>query len=280
MPVHNEEPYVAAALASLREQSYPNLEVVVSDNASTDRTFEICTQHAAEDPRIRVVRFEQNRGATANFQHVLDQARGRYFLWASGHDLWSPNFVAECVALLESNDRACLAFASSNWIDADSAPLTKASGWTDTRGLGPVARFFTILWGNMHPILALMRTSELRAYGPVPSMVGSDLAMLAALALRGDFVHATQATWSRREFRTEPQYGDKLKRYASSEFGLTQSRFARAFPLLALPIALMRIVFRSNIPAIDKLLTVIALLPSLALRYLTGRRAPIYEAKD
>jgi len=274
VPVYNEERFIAAALASLRAQDYPNLEVIVSDNASTDRTFAICQQLAAADPRIRVERAQENRGATANFQYVLDQARGTYFMWASGHDLWSPSLVTECVRSLEYNENTCIAFATSNWIGIDDEPLSKTSGWCDTRGLGPVARFFTILWGNMHPILGLMQIDQLRACGPMPALIGGDLVLLAGLALRGNFVHAIGATWSRREFRAETGYEDKVKRYTSTQFGVVKSRLGRMFPLLALPVALINLVFRSNIPALDKFMTLIALIPSLALRYLVGRRKP------
>ena len=274
MPLHNEERFINAALESLRAQDYPNFEIIVSDNASTDRTFEICQQLAATDPRIRLERAQENRGATANFQYVLDQARGTYFMWASGHDLWSPNLVTECVNSLECNHSACIAFATSSWIGVDDETLQKMSGWSDTRGLGPAARFFTILWGNMHPILGLIRADQLRACGPIPALVGGDLVLLAGLALRGDFTHATQATWSRREFRAETGYEDKVKRYTSAQFGIVKSRLGRIFPLLALPIAMIKLVFRSNIAAFDKFMLLIALIPSLALRYLVGRRKP------
>ena len=70
MPLHNEERFINAALESLRAQDYPNFEIIVSDNASTDRTFEICQQLAATDPRIRLERAQENRGATAGFSRL------------------------------------------------------------------------------------------------------------------------------------------------------------------------------------------------------------------
>jgi len=275
MPIYNEERFIHAALASLRAQDYPNLEIVISDNASTDRTFEICQEHAAQDSRILVTRIAENRGASANFQCVLEQTKGVYFMWASGHDLWSPNLVTECVALLEANQSACIAFASSNWIGTEGESLSKSSGWTDTRGLAPAARFFTIFWGNMHPVLGMMRASEIRGKQPIPPIVGGDLVLLSDLALRGDFVHASRATWFRREFRTETNYDDKIKRYKSPQFGIARTRFSRFFPFLALPVALIKVVLKSDIPRLDKFATLIALMPSLVLRYLVGRRKPI-----
>lgn len=273
VPVFNEERFIDSALTSLRSQDYPNLEIVISDNASTDRTLEICQRHASEDLRIRIESAIENRGAIANFRHALDMASGTYFMWGAGHDLWTANLVSECVALLEANDQACLAFASSRWIGVDDEPLARASGWSDTRDLAATARFFTIFWGNMHPVVGVIRTDRLRECSPIPGMVGGDLVLLADLALRGSFLHATNSCWSRREFRVEKHHDDKLKRYASVSTGITKSRFSRMFPLLGLPFALIKVVLRSRIPVVDKLAVVAALIPSLPLRYLVGRRS-------
>lgn len=273
VPVFNEERFIDSALASLRNQDYANLEIVISDNASTDRTLEICRRHAAEDPRIRIETAPENRGAMANFQHALDMASGTYFMWGAGHDLWTSNVVSECINLLEANKRAALAFASSRWIGVANEPLAKASGWSDTRDLAPTARFFTTFWGNMHPVVGVIRTDHLRTCTPMRNMVGGDLVLLANLALRGGFLHATEACWSRREFRVERDYDDKLKRYASASTRIASSRFARMFPLFELPFALVKVVLKSAIPVVDKLLIVATLIPSLPLRYLVGRRS-------
>lgn len=275
MPIHNEALHVDAALSALRAQDYQHLEIIVCDNASTDETVAICRRHAEADPRIRLEVAGQNIGVTGNFRKAFELARGEYFMWASGHDLWSPDLVRECVQLLQDNPTACLAHASSDWIGPQGERLGKQSGWTDTRGLDPVARFFTIFWGNMHPVLGVMRSDQLRACGPLPAIVGGDLVLLADLALRGDFVHAALPRWSRRELRSEASYQQKVDRYSSSSFGVTRSRLGRAFPLMALPWALVKLVLRARIGVLDKLAALAVLLPSLALRYRVGRRGVV-----
>lgn len=272
VPLYNEERFLDASLASLRAQDYPNLEIILSDNASTDRTLEICERHAAEDSRIRIERSVENRGAIANFQHALDCARGDCFMWASGHDLWTPNLISKCARLLLSDANACIAFGSSQWIDAQDNPLAQTSGWTDTRGMPAIARFFTTFWGNMHPVLGLMLTAQLRACAPMRNITGADLVLLSELALNGHFVHATQATWYRREFRVETSYQDKLKRYASVKVAISKTWFQRSFPLLQLPLALIGVVLRSSLSFVDKMILLPALLTSFPLRYLVGRR--------
>ncbi len=273
LPVYNEERFIDASLRSLREQDYPNVDILICDNASTDSTLSICERHAAEDSRIRIDRAPSNRGAVANFRRAFDLARGKYFMWASGHDLWSPNLLSECASQLNQNEGACIAFACSRWIDADGAQMMRASGWTDTRGMLPAARGFTILWGNMHPILGLIRTESLRSCQPMQNLVGGDLVLLMELALRGDLVHAPKASWSRREFRTETRYEDKLQRYISIETNIVRSPMQRMFPLLQLPSALIRVVWRSGLPLSDRMMMLLALAASLPLRYQTGRGA-------
>lgn len=273
VPIYNEERFLDASLLSLRAQDYPNLEILISDNASTDGTLAICERHAREDPRIRVSRVEVNCGPVPNFQRALTLASGEFFMWAAGHDVWSPNLISECVALLKENPEASLAFGSSCWIDAEGAPMERFSGWTDTRGMAPIARLFTIFWGNMHPVLGLMRAAQLRACAPMPNLAGGDLVLLSELALRGDFLHAPRALWSRREFRTERTYDDKLKRYASTSSRISRSRLQRWFPLLRLPLALVQSVRRSPLTTFDKLAVVLVLLCSLPLRYRVGRRS-------
>lgn len=88
LPVYNGQRYLREAIDSLLAQTCTDFELLISDNASTDSTSEICREYAAKDVRIRYIRQEQNLGAVANFQYVLDHARGRFFTWASDDDLW------------------------------------------------------------------------------------------------------------------------------------------------------------------------------------------------
>lgn len=271
LPVYNEQRFIDTTLAALRAQDWPNLEIIVSDNASTDGTWEIVQRHAAQDPRLRCERATQNRGLTANFLHVQALARGDYFMWAGGHDLWSSNWVSECAHLLRAHPDASIAFGSSLWIGADGQTLEKPVGWSDTRGMAPAARLFTVLWGNMHPVMGLMRLERLRACRPMPNLAGGDLVLLSELALRGSFLHAPAALWSRRDVHAESGYADKIRRYASTESGISRSALAKLFPLLKLPFALVGVVLRAPLGPLQKAAVLAALAPSLVLRYLVGK---------
>jgi len=101
MPIYNGEEYVRDALDSLLAQTHNNFELIISDNGSTDKTEQICRWYAARDSRIRYVRQAVNRGAVANFQFVLDEASGQFFMWAAYDDLWGPHFISDALTVME-----------------------------------------------------------------------------------------------------------------------------------------------------------------------------------
>src|ERR687886_314645 len=89
MPVRNGERYVEEALRSLLAQSFGDFEIVISDNASTDRTGAICRDYAAMDRRIRYRRQAANIGLANNLNAVVEMAYGRYFLMTHYDDIRS-----------------------------------------------------------------------------------------------------------------------------------------------------------------------------------------------
>ena len=100
MPVYNGELFIREALDSLLAQTFTDFELIISDNCSTDGTEAICREYADKDSRIRYVRQAENRGATANFKFVFDEAVGEYFMWAAADDIWNKDFLHHCTTLL------------------------------------------------------------------------------------------------------------------------------------------------------------------------------------
>lgn len=117
MPVFNGEKFIREALDSLLAQTFTDLELIISDNSSTDRTEAICREYAARDPRIRYVRQSENRGALANFQCVLDEAVGEYFMWASADDVWDARWIETLLPM--SATHQCLAYGLVQTIDVN-----------------------------------------------------------------------------------------------------------------------------------------------------------------
>jgi len=111
MPAYNGDSFITATLDSLAAQTYPNLEILVSDDASTDGTAAICARYAAEDERFRLIRQERNLGWVGNVNALLRAAEGDYLMLAFHDDLLMPTYVARLVEALEANPDAILAFS-------------------------------------------------------------------------------------------------------------------------------------------------------------------------
>lgn len=102
VPVYNEEAYIAETIKSLREQSFDDVEFYISDNASTDRTFEIICDLAAGDDRFTLHRQPENLGALTNFHKSLTQTESHYFMWLGGHDYLSPELIKNACKILDT----------------------------------------------------------------------------------------------------------------------------------------------------------------------------------
>ncbi|MDD2901687.1 MAG: glycosyltransferase, partial [Syntrophales bacterium] len=141
MPVYNGEKFLRQALDSLLAQDYRNFELIISDNASTDNTADICREYAARDHRIHFHQNDRNRGATYNFSRVRNLASGKYSIWAADHDLWHPTLITKCVEVLENDPEVVLAYPRGVRIDVANNPLHLCHNQIDTRKLSPPDRF-------------------------------------------------------------------------------------------------------------------------------------------
>ena len=120
MPVHNGERFVRQALESILTQDYRNFELIISDNASTDTTSEICQRYADQDARIRYVRNETNVGASPNHKRVFEMRRGDYFKWAAHDDECLPTFLSRCMSVFgEAPQSVVLVYPQSFIIDEE-----------------------------------------------------------------------------------------------------------------------------------------------------------------
>lgn len=200
LPVYNGQRYLETALRSLLAQTLGDFELIICDNASTDRTGEIARDFAATDRRITYVRNDRNVGANPNFQKALDLASGRFFKWAAVDDVHEPTFLEKCVAVLERDPSVVLAYTRSKLIDQDGNVLpTNADPpriGTGTRSV--VERFRASLeevW--CFAIFGVMRPALLRACMPM-SFYGSDKVLLAEMSLRGRFHRIEEPLFLRR----------------------------------------------------------------------------------
>jgi glycosyltransferase involved in cell wall biosynthesis len=209
MPVYNGEKYIGQALDSLLAQDYENFELIISDNASTDGTQEICDEYAMRDKRVRYYRNQQNMGAIWNFDRVFELSNGEYFMWAAADDLWHPTFISRCLSVIEEDPSVVLVYPRTMLIDSRGCSLGLTPDQIDTRGLGPVERYGRVIWyqGWCNMMYGVIRREVLAKTGRFRNIWGFDHVRLAELALRGSFAQIDEPLFYRRDSRShlEPE---------------------------------------------------------------------------
>lgn len=116
MPVYNGEKYLRSALDSLLAQTFGEFELIISDNASTDMTAEICKEYARRDARIKYIRQPENVGIFRNFEWVIRTAKAKYFMVACDDDLYDRTFLGTLMALLHADSSLDYAFSGFGYI--------------------------------------------------------------------------------------------------------------------------------------------------------------------
>lgn len=117
LPVYNGAATLASAIESLLAQTRGDFELLVSDNASSDATGEICRDFAKHDGRVRYVRNPTNVGAMNNFGSVLDHTESPFFMWAACDDTWLPTFVERNLAALEADAGVVCSVSQVEFVD-------------------------------------------------------------------------------------------------------------------------------------------------------------------
>lgn len=194
MPVFNGERYLAETLDSILVQTYTDFELIISDNASTDGTEEICRAYAARDHRIRYFRNGTNLGACRNFNRVFELSSGAYFKWAAHDDLCAPTFLERCVAVLDQDPAVVLCYSRARAIDEHGAVLLNYDSKPRASSPEPKERFYECICVD-HPqitivpvmVFGVVRASALRKTRLIGNYASSDGVLLGELALRGRF---------------------------------------------------------------------------------------------
>lgn len=104
IPTFNRPEGLARTLTSICSQTYRNLEIIVSDNASTDPAVRDVVNHiVGRDSRVSYHRHPENLGVMGNFSSLVPKAAGEFFMWAADDDRWEPFFIARCVEGLQAD---------------------------------------------------------------------------------------------------------------------------------------------------------------------------------
>lgn len=199
-PVYQGENFLDHSLSSARDQDFSAIEIVVSDNASTDDTAEIVKRHAAEDPRVMLLSQERNLGATGNYNAVFQACKTEFFAWNAHDDFSTSDFISSAVRALDAHPEAVVAIGTPFWVDEQDVKILSIEIPQDLDSTSPAKRFRSAARGAPAALVFGLYRSSVVAKGHLHGPYsGSDRAFVAEMMLYGTAVLAGSSEFYLRE---------------------------------------------------------------------------------
>ncbi len=201
VPVRNGARYIDGALSAIVAQKYDPLEVVISDNASSDSTPAICRAFSG-DARVTYLRFEDDSGAIENFNRAFRLTSGDLFCWAAHDDRMKDGYLQRCVDTLGRNPDAAMCVTSVEFIDSEGrlAGTFREGPELASPDLQTRLRSFLRRRG-WFLAYGLMRRDVLGNTGLLRPVAGTDVALLWEIVLRHRLCVVEDALFEYRSYR-------------------------------------------------------------------------------
>lgn len=200
IPVYNGERYLPVAVDSVLAQTYGDLELIICDNGSTDRTEAICRDYAQRDARVRYHRNTSNIGASGNFRRVFELSRGRYFRWLCSDDFMGARSLERCLAMLEAHADAAVVCTRAQFVDETGSQFKPYDAVQALPQTDPAERFRAAFdcdpWCNSaYGLIRRETLAKTALHRPFPA---SDKALIIELAIHGRFLEVDEPLFFRR----------------------------------------------------------------------------------
>jgi glycosyltransferase involved in cell wall biosynthesis len=242
IPTYNRSAGVQSTLMSLWAQEYPNLEIIISDNCSTDNTEEVIGEVSKKHSEVKYVRQASNIGMIRNFEFVLRQAKGKYFMWVADDDTVEEGVLQKYVTFLEDHSEYVLVSgAIKYWLDNKQDLSERGFNFEQkSSSLRVLGYYSKVVYGGM--IHGLMRR-ELTNGISLRNVIGNDYHFIANLAFRGEIKHFDFVGYHKNFGGTSKDF----KQYAKQ---IGDSDFAGNFPHIKMACdAFAEVMYRSEVYA-------------------------------
>jgi glycosyltransferase involved in cell wall biosynthesis len=252
IPVYNEEKHLAETIESAISQNFKDIEIIISDNGSSDKTPEIIKDYSSRYCSIQPILHDRNRGPAANFWTLLDNTKSKYVVILGGHDLFLPDYVGDAVAFLESNPDYVMAYPQSKLVDGNDELLGYRDSDIDTSGLSVQQRMMktvvNLSWCTCFH--GVFRTDILRKCPTLP-IQGADNLILFVTAYHGHIHFMGKLGILRRESRGETPEMVEKRRVAAGNYSATGSRFCTPLSVMSMEHILF-VLEKTRLSLIDK----------------------------
>jgi glycosyltransferase involved in cell wall biosynthesis len=200
VPVYNGERFLRQCIDSLLNQTFRDFRLVVSDNASTDRTREIAESYVAADSRVTYRRHAKNIGMYGNFDSLLRTAETKYVKLANADDYWSREMLGDALQQLESDSSVVLCYPLMTMIDAEGKIIERYGYRLHLLEDDPVIRFRRVLTEIrlVNQLMGVMRNDAARRLLPLLEHTLGDRILVAELSLHGKIFQVDKYQYFRR----------------------------------------------------------------------------------
>lgn len=205
MPVYNGASFLEATLETILGQTFTDFELVISDNASTDSTADICKKIAAKDSRVTYFQNTKNLGAAPNYNRLVELTSGQYFKWVAHDDPLDPAYLQKCIEVLDQHPDIVVCYPSTIMIDETGADTGADPRDTlDVYAETPHARLNGYLDSShrnrkCHAVFGVIRREALVKTALIGAYARSDFILLAELAILGKFKQLDEKLFFRLE---------------------------------------------------------------------------------
>jgi glycosyltransferase involved in cell wall biosynthesis len=218
MPAYNSEQTIRDSIECLLGQTLTNFELTISDNASTDSTWDIIQAYAQRDTRIIAIRQAKNIGANGNYSAVFRNARAPYFKWASSNDWCAAPFLEQCVARLDAHPDAVLVAPRTRLFSGSLDNFTEYERDAAFDQNSPIKRLVAVdrMLALNNVLNGVARTAALAQTRLIEHYVGADIVLIGHLALLGKIELLEQPMFYRRmdrETATQLMTAENLHRH-------------------------------------------------------------------
>ncbi|OUR98793.1 hypothetical protein A9Q84_05105 [Halobacteriovorax marinus] len=208
LPVYNGEKTIAKALTHLLNQTYQNFEIIISDNASTDKTQAEVEKFT--DERISYFKQSENLGSTGNFNYVLRKASGEFFMWHSHDDWIDTDYLEKCIKKFMDNEDLSLVTGQAKYYDGDQfIRLGERTQFDQNSACDRVKSYYTVVTDNgvFYGVMRLAHISKIE----IRNVLSGDWMIIAALAYAGKIIHFDETFINRALGGTSRSYANIIK---------------------------------------------------------------------
>jgi glycosyltransferase involved in cell wall biosynthesis len=211
--VYNEAKYISEAIDSLLAQTYKDFVLIISDNASTDGTSEICKHYAEKDRRIIYIRHNKNMGAFFSFNFILDKINTPFFMFCAGHDRWHPQFIEKLFPIIMENKELIGVYPLTREIDINGSLGVVYQDDYTTQGIRNVGQRYLLILKKIikcNIIYGIWRTPIFKQTR-FKKLISNDVLFLLNASFLGEFKQYKEVLFFRRIVREEDNKNKYLR---------------------------------------------------------------------